>query len=207
LLKLCVLRVNTTISLGRGALQMPENIAKSEDLKTALENLNRQCQLARDNELRYAVQRSRLEAERAVVLAEAVAALQDKASEPSGPASQIGPVTAQQNGYRISIAAAKMPLLRLPPLPSSAEVSTPSIPAKSCKPAGLPSVAKMIVAVLEDAAKDGYHGLRPCDLAEVVRKTWWRDVQTKVVNTTAWQMARDGKLAKDGALYKLNGHE
>jgi hypothetical protein len=127
------------------------------------------------------------------------------ASIASGVVASLGPAnTTQQNGYRITLGAAKMPLLRLPPLPPSAEV-LPPIPAKSRKPDGLPSVAKMILAALEEAAADGHDGLRPCDMAEFVRTTWWRDVQTKVVNTTAWQMARDGKLVKDGALYKLNG--
>lgn len=74
---------------------------------------------------------------------------------------------------------------------------------KRSKPDGLPSVAKMIVSVLEEAAADGYHGFRPCDLAEIVRKTWQRDVQTKVVNTIAWKMAKDGKLVKDGSVYRL----
>jgi hypothetical protein len=79
-------------------------------------------------------------------------------------------------------------------------------PDSAKKPRGLPSIAQMITTALEDAAKQGHDGLRPCDMAEFVRTTWWRDVQTKVVNTTAWQMAKAGKLAKDGNCYRLNGH-
>ena len=50
---------------------MVDEIAR---LKAELAELNTKCQLARDNEVRYALQRSRLEAERAHLLVKLVEA-------------------------------------------------------------------------------------------------------------------------------------
>jgi hypothetical protein len=75
-------------------------------------------------------------------------------------------------------------LLAAAAIPNSTGPDT-AAPHKRSKPDGLPSIAKMITTALEEAAADGHDGLRPCDMAEFVRTTWWRDVQTKVVNTTA----------------------
>ena len=49
-------------------------------LKAELAELNTKCQLARDNEVRYALQRSRLEAERAQLLVKLVGSDDDGTS-------------------------------------------------------------------------------------------------------------------------------
>jgi hypothetical protein len=56
-------------------------------LKVELERLNQACQLARDNEVRYALQRGRLEAERAQLLVKLMDAMAAPAASPvPGPA-------------------------------------------------------------------------------------------------------------------------
>jgi hypothetical protein len=182
-------------------------------IKADLHRLNCHIVAERNDEVRHMLQRSRLERERAeaqVKLMDAViaACVAPVMVAPKEPAIQIGPanMTQQngsngQNGYRITLAAAKMPSLRLPPLP---EISPP-IPAKSRKPEGLPSIAKMIMAALENAAKHGQAGLKPGELTKFVRQTWWPEVRGEIVCSTAWHLAKAGKLAKDGAIYKLNG--
>jgi hypothetical protein len=49
-------------------------------------------------------------------------------------------------------------------------------------------------------------GMRPCDIAKVARRKWWPDLRPAAVNAAVWKLAGQGRLEKDGRLYKLNGH-
>ena len=58
-------------------------------LKAELVELNTKCQLARDNEVRFALQRSRLEAERTQLLVKLVEAVAPTATPTAAPAALI----------------------------------------------------------------------------------------------------------------------
>jgi hypothetical protein len=62
-------------------------------LKANLTDLNMKCQLARDNEVRFALQRGRLEAERASLLVKMIETLT--------PAAMAGPAAAPLDPYRV----------------------------------------------------------------------------------------------------------
>jgi hypothetical protein len=80
--------------------------------------------------------------------------------------------------------------------------ATPAAPSAS-KPQGLPSVPEMILQALVDAAD----GLRPRDITQTIRREWWADMPADRVPVTAFRMAKEGRLAKDGNKYRLlNGH-
>jgi len=70
------------------------------------------------------------------------------------------------------------------------------------KPDGLPTVAEMVLAVLEGEKA----GMRPCDITKVAQRKWWPDLRPAAVNAAVWKLAGQGRLEKDGRLYKLNGH-
>jgi hypothetical protein len=153
---------------------MSGEIAK---LKAELEALNLQCQLARDHEVRYALQRSRLEAERVKLLIR----LYD-ASPTVAP----------------NAAEAVAPTVAAPATPESIPDATLAAPSVS-KPHGLPSVPEMILQALVDATD----GLRPRDITQTIRREWWCDMPADRVPVTAFRMAKEGRLAKDGNRYKL----
>jgi hypothetical protein len=159
---------------------MSDEVAK---LKAELEASNLKCQLARDNEVRYALQRSRLEAERINLLISLCDAVQAVAPN--------------------AAAVATAPAVPAPASPETASVpdAKPDAPSAS-KPQGLPSVPEMILQALVDAAD----GLRPRDITQTIRREWWPGMPGDRVLTTAFRMAREGRLAKDGNRYKLNGH-
>ncbi len=162
---------------------MSDEIAK---LKTELEALNLKCQLARDNELRYALQRSRLEAERTRLLVKIVEAQ----SAPPAPSVQAAP--AAQPAYAVTVAAVSVK-------PDAVRV------VANGKPAGLPSVAQMVTTVLEgDDTPDT--GMRPSEVVDVVRRTWWPAAKVKDVNPVLWRLAGKGRLENTGGRYRLNGH-
>jgi hypothetical protein len=154
---------------------MPNEIAK---LKAELEALNLQCQLARDHEIRYALQRTRLETTRMQLMLKIV----DAVASPSETVS-VAPSVA----------------MREPP-----PVEAPQKPARrqTRKPDGLPTVVQMVLAVLdgEDA------GMRPRDIVKIARRKWWPGLRGAAVGAAAWKLAGQGRLEKDGAFYKLNGH-
>jgi len=70
------------------------------------------------------------------------------------------------------------------------------------KPAGLPTLGEMVLAVLEREIE----GLRPCDIAKAVRQAYWPDAPPAEVGATAWRLAGQGRLERTGGRYKLNGH-
>lgn len=74
------------------------------------------------------------------------------------------------------------------------------------KPAGLPTMAQMVLAVLERNA-NLTEGMRPRDIAQAVREKWWSDAPPAEVGATAWRLAGQGRLERSGGRCKLlNGH-
>jgi hypothetical protein len=164
---------------------MVDEIAR---LKAELAELNTKCQLARDNEVRYALQRSRLEAERAQLLVKLV------------EATATVPAAALAAPYRVVM---QMPA----PAPAAVLRSLPNNPPahpvdarRKHKPDGLPSITAMITAVLKKTP-----GLRPAEIADFIRKQWWPDLPTPTISTTVWRMVRSGHLTQQDGRYALNG--
>ena len=144
------------------------------------------CQLARDNEVRYALQRGRLEAERTQLLVKLV--------EAAGPAP---PVALQQPTAQpaAAISPEEMPARARP-------FRKPSTPPK---PDGTPTTRQMITTVLEHFSPKF---LQPKQIEAVVRQEWWPDVPPHRIASCAWDMAKHGLVEKRGSRYraKPNGH-
>lgn len=163
---------------------MSDEIAK---LRVELEALNLQCQLARDHEIRYALQRTRLETTRMQLMLKIVDTV---AAPPEAP-----PVSS----YRVV-------LQELPPASgqiavNGARAAKPPVRQKR-KPDGLPTIQEMVLAVLEGEED----GMRPCAIARVAQAKWWPSLRPAAVNAAVWKLANDGRLEKDGHCYRLNGH-
>jgi len=154
-------------------------------LKAELAELNAKCQLARDNEVRYALQRSRLETERAQLLVKLV-----EATTTAVPAAVLAAP------YRVVL---QMPAPENVPRPLPNPASLVDRRRKH-KPDGLPSIAAMITATLKETPN-----LRPTEIADLIRKQWWPDLQTPTISTTAWRMVRSGHLTQQDGRYALNG--
>jgi hypothetical protein len=101
---------------------------------------------------------------------------------------------ADQEAQSVSAAAAEV---------RSGKVRSRTPPSRQKrKPAGLPTVAEMVLAILEGEGA----GMRPRDIARIARRKWWPDLRAAAVNAAVWKLAGSGRLEKDGHLYKLNGH-
>jgi hypothetical protein len=169
-------------------------------LKAELNDLNVKCQLARDNEIRFALQRSRLEAERAKLLVRIMEAVASTAA----PAIALPTAPTPTAPYRVVVQAAPMTPLATP-------ACGPDIAAKAHhpKPAGLPTMQAMVETVLQTAPK----GMRPCDITVAIQKGWWPNVPRTHVSSVVWHMGQKGRLTKHGAIYRLppavqtNGHD
>jgi hypothetical protein len=148
-------------------------------LRADLVDLNLKCQQARDNEVRFGLQRSRLEAERAQLLMRMV----ETAQQPM-------PVTVP---YKITMQPS--PIAPNKPKPAT-------VPRNNLKPDGLPSMSAMVMSVF-DNAEDA--GLRPKQIRERVSAKYWPDMPADRVVSTAWRLAKDGKLHHNGGRYWLNG--
>jgi hypothetical protein len=165
---------------------MSDEIAK---LKAELEALNLQCQLARDHEIRYALQRTRLETARMQLMLKIVDAV---ASPPE-------------------VAPAPPVIIRVPPPSSPALADAERQPVQvqkrrsSIKPAGLPTLTDMVLAVLDGERTPGA-GMRPRDIARIACQVWGPGIRAHGIATAAWKLAGRGQLEKNGSLYKLNGH-
>lgn len=72
------------------------------------------------------------------------------------------------------------------------------------KPKGLPTMPKMIEAVLSDALVDGKRGLTPREARSLIAERFWPDVKTENVNAIMWRMEQRGQLEKgEDAEYRL----
>ncbi len=77
---------------------------------------------------------------------------------------------------------------------------TPPPERHTRKPDGLPTLADMVVAALKG---DGtVEGMRPRDIAALVRRTW-PDAGSTQVSTVAWRLAKKGRLHAANGRYRL----
>jgi hypothetical protein len=167
---------------------MPDEIAK---LRTELQILDGRIQAERNDEVRHGLQRGRLEAERAQLLVK----MMEATAHTAPPAvSTVGPTSP----WRVTL---QMPTPDnvSQPLPKQ-PAHTPADARRKHKPDGLPSITAMITAVLKETP-----GLRPAEIADLIRKQWWPDLQTPTISTTAWRMVRSGHLTQQDGRYALNG--
>ena len=169
---------------------MSDAVAK---LKAELDALNLQCQLARDHEIRYALQRGRLEAQRATLLAKMMEAAASSSARADKPAASLDYAT---------VVTLAVPPGTMPPAPSFS-ASPPPTRRATLKPQGTPTVRKMVAAALEDGASRGLHQLRPRDITEFIRQRWWPSVESSSITSTVWRMAKDGKLHAENGRYGL----
>jgi hypothetical protein len=172
---------------------MSDEVAK---LRTDLEALNLQCQLARDQEIRYALQRSRLEADRVRLLTKLVDAQSSSVQGVQAPATR--------SAYTVVVSAP--PAARPVPMAGNADTNgTAHAIRQRHKPPGLPTVATMVMAVLSRGSTPK-QGMAPRDITQVIRREWWQNVRSAHVNSTAWRLATKGRLENNGGRYRLNGH-
>ena len=157
-------------------------------LKAELTELNVKCQSARDNEVRYALQRSRLEAERTQLLVKLIEEVTVKPIVPT--------VTPRQ--------LQKQPASAIPPEEDDDGLAVPEAKHK-WKPDDLPSVREMVETVLTDASPKW---LRPKQITDRIRQAWWPDIPSHRAASVAWGLARIGQIEKRGNRYrlKLNRH-
>jgi hypothetical protein len=152
------------------------------ELRTELEQLNLKCQTARDNEVRYALQRSRLEAERTqllVKLMEAVAQSTPQQINPTAP-------------YRVTMTTA-------PALDLSANAASGLNKPEYSKPDGIPTMSQMIEITLKGVGD----GLKPKQIINQIKREWWPDMPNERVHQGLFRGVRKGHLQKDGNRYKL----
>ena len=145
-------------------------------LKAELHSVNCRIQAERNDEIRHALNRTRLENERAQTLVKLMDALAAFAALP--------------------VVAPELP--PPPPMPVCAEVQAVR---RKLKPDGLPPMSVMIVTALQASGK----AQRPVDIANYVRQRWWPTLATPAVNSQVWHMAKVGKLICRDGYYGLNG--
>lgn len=167
-------------------------------LKAELNELNVKCQLARDNEIRFALQRSRLEAERAKLLVKIVEAM-----APAVATTPPSPVITQAAPFASPV---EHVIIREPsPAPARGTVIVTDAAAevgRHNKPADV-TVPDMIEAVLQNAPQ----GLRPCEITAAIQEHYWPEAPRTWVSSVVWHMGQKGRLAKTGSgrgrLYRL----
>jgi hypothetical protein len=146
-----------------------------DKLKADLDELNLKCQTARDNEVRYALQRSRLEAERAQLLVKIMETM-----SPSAPAP-----------YNIVVST--VPAVRVP-------VITPLI--KPVAQPQLPSLRAMIEKALESAIP---HGLLAGQIIGAVKTLGRPEANKRSIYATISLMLKAGRIGRtDGRYYAIN---
>jgi hypothetical protein len=159
-----------------------------------LGRLNRELHAIHEDEERCKLRRARIEAQKAQVqlLIDQANLARRLAAQPDDPTKPIVHIEKLACGANlVHVEAPKKPL---PP-----QVEQPE--RRKVKPDGLPSVASMIVTALRETGKAS----RPAEIAEFVRARWWSAASTKDVATTAWTMAKAGKLTRHDGRYGLNG--
>jgi len=161
--------------------------------------LNRELAAIHEDEERCRLRRSRIEAQKAQVqlfvdqanLARRLAAQPD---DPNAPKVWIE----RHCGVGIVHVEPRQPT------PPPQELPPPVESRRTMKPAGIPPVSAMIVAALQATGKAS----RPIDIVAFVRQRWWAAASTKTIATTAWLMAKAGKLTHHDGRYGLSsaGH-
>jgi hypothetical protein len=149
-------------------------------LKAELHRLNCHIQAERNDEVRHALQRSRLERERAETLAKLMdACIARKDALPQQP-SGVSPAAVVVLG----------------------ELPSPALQAsQKHKPDGMPTLKTMVRAAFE-----GHTELKTDQIFDFVRRRWWPTAPRNRVRSTIWKMCADGQLEKGAGVYRLNGH-
>jgi hypothetical protein len=163
-------------------------------LKARLEvtRLNGELRDLHLKEDRCRLERTRLEGDKARV--QALVDICELAQRLAGkPLEQAGP------SFRIEESHGAKLVIVDKPAPSPMPVAKPR---QKRKPDGLPTVVEMVLAILEGEEA----GMRPRDIAKIAQLKWWPDLRPAAVNAAVWRLAGEGRLEKDGNLYKLNGH-
>jgi hypothetical protein len=153
--------------------------------------LNRELDAIHEDEERCKLRRSRIEAQKAQVQrfldqANLVRRLAAQPDAPTKPAVHLEKLACGANLVHVV-----MP--KKPPIEPADR--------RKVKPDGLPTVPTMIVTALRETGK----AIRPAEIADFVRHRWWSAASTKAITTTAWQMAKAGKLTHHDGRYGLNG--
>jgi hypothetical protein len=170
-------------------------------LRAELAQTNRQILDERDEEMRHGIQRTRLEARRAEIVTRMLELTAPAASAAAPPYRVV-------TGPRASVAPTAMPMLQ-PTVAPARPLTTAAVPANQLtgrrkhKPEGLPTLANMVLAALKNGETDG---MRSCEIANAIRKTWWPGVKTPDVGAAVWRLAGAGRLEKSGNRYRLNGY-
>jgi hypothetical protein len=159
---------------------MTDEIAK---LKAELHALDCHIQAERNDEVRHALRRGRLEAERAQTLVKLMDAVTALKNAPPQQPSGVNPAAVVVPGV----------------LPS------PALKQKH-KPDGMPTLKTMVATAFEDAAKRGQVELEPHQVFDFVRRKWWPNVSRNRIRSTIWKMCAAGQLEKGAGVYRLNGH-
>ncbi|UFX45332.1 hypothetical protein HAP47_0000920 [Bradyrhizobium sp. 41S5] len=98
--------------------------------------------------------------------------------------------------------SAEKVLLRFGAVPSE-PVARPASDFSSGKPEGTPTTPNMILSLLKEAKAQGKEGLEPKEMQIAIARRWWPSVKSEDVGPTAWRMWKDGRLDKEGSLYKI----
>jgi hypothetical protein len=161
-------------------------------LKTDIEALNLQCQLARDHEIRYALQRNRLEADRIRLLIKLVEA-------------QPTPLTSSMQSARSAYSVIMTPTQPAHDVETPLSSGVTHESRQQRKPPGLPTVVDMVMSVLrnDDTPEEG---MAPCEITNIIRNKWWPTVKTTQINSMVWRLAKEGRLHHSNHRYRLNGH-
>jgi hypothetical protein len=167
-------------------------VSEIAQLKTDIEALNLQCQLARDHEIRYALQRNRLEADRIRLLIKLVEA-------------QSTPLLPSTQPIRSAYSVIMTPTQIVHDVEKSPRNGVTHEPRQQHKPPGLPTVFNMVMSVLgsDDAPEEG---MAPCEITNIIRNKWWPTVKTTQINSMVWRLAKEGRLHHSNHRYRLNGH-
>jgi len=80
-------------------------------------------------------------------------------------------------------------------------LATDTTDGEQRKPTGIPTMADMILAVLQNAEAANEGPLEPKDIVARIRQRWWPDAPNSSVGPTAWRMWKDKRLDKTGAAY------
>jgi hypothetical protein len=159
---------------------MADAVAQAKDDIYAL---TRKIEVARNDELRSGLQRTKLEAERARIQAfvdmQEIASRYEAVIEP-----QPSPVK-PEGAFS----------------PDLATVGVPGLPKArhTPKPAGIPTTSVMVATALQAAGKP----LRPVEIATYVRDRWWPEAGTPTISATVCRMGQDGRLSRNAGRYSL----
>lgn len=168
-----------------------------------IQRLNGLLAELRLEEQRCQLAKARLEAERARVqsfvdLCELAQKFDATSAFEKGPAVTIAPLDSTKPDGVKTVTIRKPDAIR-------AKREAPAVKLRQKrKPDGLPTLVNMVLAVLENGTGE-LEGMRPREIAEIVRRMWWPDVRTPAVGATAWKLAGEGRLEKAGSFYRLNG--